>query len=149
MTEITEVTIPRDLSAVYCSLEVIETSLCNYLSGDYDEDLYETITALMDSAVHHLRQLKFDLRSAGMAGSLAYDDLPVVDEDVQEFEDDPLSLQIEKVLNTMQPLLRLIGELNDEVPDPASLNSRLLAIDHLAMMTAARAEKCRQIAATA
>jgi hypothetical protein len=143
----TEAAVPRDLPSIHSALEAIETALCNYLSGDALEAPAATIDTLMDAAADHLRRLRSELRQAGMTGSLSHDDLPVFDETAGEVDDDPLVLPVGKVIDTLQALLCLIDELRDDAPDPAALNSRLLAIDHLAMMTLGRAEKCREIAA--
>jgi hypothetical protein len=142
---IRHIAITEALSAINSALEPIETDLCNYLEGVDLDDPGETIASLMDAAATHLRRLMSELRAAGMAGSLS--DLPVFEETAEEVDDDPLALPVGKVLDTMQPLLQRLGELRDESPDLASLNSKLLAIDHLAMMTLGRVEKCREIAA--
>jgi hypothetical protein len=153
----TEVTMPRDLSSITSALELIETDLCNYLAGEditeCGKDPEETIRSLMDAAVTHLRRLRTELRAAGMSGTISYDAAARIVDLISEGEvdDDPLSLQIEEVLGTMQPLLALltdtlVTDINGWPYDPETLNSRLLAIDHLAMMTLGRAEKCREIA---
>jgi hypothetical protein len=136
-----------ELSATDSALENIETTLCNYIVGDEPEATNETIAALMGSVEFHLRRLMFEIRSAGTVGTLSANDIPRFIDSTED-DDDSLSGAIGRVLDTMQPLLRRIGEVVESMPlGDAILNAKLLVIDHLAALTLQRAEQCREIAA--
>lgn len=154
-------TTPYELHGISRALESIETTLCNYLAGDWPGQSSGIIELTVPSVSHEMRRLRRvvnDLRPVGMPNVLKAEDLPVIDDDVEATDDDPLHAPIESVVNGLQTLLPRIDELTDKMkPTPESffagldettsiaVNTKLLAIGHLAALTLDRAEKCRDI----
>jgi hypothetical protein len=156
-------TMPYELHNIGLALESIETTLCNHLAGDWPGESRGIIEITVPSVSYEMRRLRRvvnDLRPVGMPDALHADDLPVIDETVEAIDDDPLHAPVESLVNALQALLPRIDELTGEMkPTPEAffagldattsraVNTKLLAIGHLAALTLNRAEKCREIAA--